>query len=180
MSENQNTVAQWAQETFGNSPTSLRIAIRANIEMSELLTEVADDEWLKVPTEAADVAIVMYRLADKLSINLDHGIEVLASKGRKKVDALAAVANANTVLANIQHMLSLEDRPYFYTHQPEPVSDQYRQQVQQISMLMAWLYVWLDEICILCGTNLRPEINKKMRINRKREWNVRGGEGFHK
>lgn len=75
MSETQQSVAQWCTETFGPAASNMRIATRANEEMSELLALLAaDDNAMKAGEEAADVVICLMRLAEGLGIDLNHEI----------------------------------------------------------------------------------------------------------
>jgi len=64
MRETQSSVAEWAESTFGPVPCHGIIAARANEEMAELLATVArGGSSLSILREAADVVIVLYRLA---------------------------------------------------------------------------------------------------------------------
>lgn len=73
--ETQETVAAWASNTFGRT-TPLRIAQRANEEMAELMgSAVRVQDADAIITEAADVVIVLYRLAADLGKDLMADID---------------------------------------------------------------------------------------------------------
>lgn len=66
MSETQQTISQWANETFGEPVTNLSIARRAQKEMDELvLGLIHNDADLHAPVEAADVIIVLMRIFER-------------------------------------------------------------------------------------------------------------------
>lgn len=74
--ETQGSISKWAEETFGPSGTNARVAARANEEMSELLRVLtSDDNDPKAAEEAADVVIVLYRLANRMGVNLNVEID---------------------------------------------------------------------------------------------------------
>lgn len=78
MSETQESVSSWATETFGPAGSNIRVAARANEEMAELLRCLsADDAHPKAAEEIADVFIVLYRLAERL------GVDIFAEVDRK-------------------------------------------------------------------------------------------------
>lgn len=73
----QHLISQWADKTFGTAYDALTIGVRANVEMAELLTELAANRDGKAPhleSEIADVAIVLYRLANICHVNLDAAV----------------------------------------------------------------------------------------------------------
>lgn len=68
----QREIAEWAEKTFGPAPSLARIAARANEEMAELLRAATSGKTgVIVGEEAADVVIVLYRLAETCGVNLD-------------------------------------------------------------------------------------------------------------
>ena len=74
--ETQESVSTWAANTFGPAISNVRVAIRANEEMAELLRALAsDDESVKAPREAADVLIVLYVLATRLGVDLHEEVD---------------------------------------------------------------------------------------------------------
>lgn len=76
MSETQATISAWADQTFGPASSNARVAARANEEMAELLRALtADDAHPKATEEAADVVIVLCRLATRLGFDLWAEVE---------------------------------------------------------------------------------------------------------
>lgn len=76
MSENQDTINQWISATFGQAGSNFSVAARANQEMSELLMALAvDDNHPKAVEEAADIVIVLYRLAERFGADLHAEID---------------------------------------------------------------------------------------------------------
>ncbi len=74
--ETQESITKWANETFGRSASNLRIAIRANEEMAELLRALSvDDAHEKALEECADVVIVLLRLISYLGGDLNEAID---------------------------------------------------------------------------------------------------------
>jgi NTP pyrophosphatase (non-canonical NTP hydrolase) len=83
MIENQRTISQWADATFGPSGSNARVAARANEEMAELLRALtADDSHPKAAEEVADVVIILYRLATRLGVDLHELIVQKMAKNR--------------------------------------------------------------------------------------------------
>lgn len=74
--ENQQTISEWAEATFGPVGSNLSVATRANKEFGELLHALAqDDNHPKAAEEAADVIIVLMRLFVRLGIDMDEQID---------------------------------------------------------------------------------------------------------
>jgi NTP pyrophosphatase (non-canonical NTP hydrolase) len=85
MRENQDTIAKWADESFGDPTSNLRLAIRANAEMAELITELSiDDEHKKAPEEVADIIICLCRLASELGIDMQDEVDKKMEKNRSR------------------------------------------------------------------------------------------------
>lgn len=63
--ETQRSIADWAEQTFGPAVYLARVGARANEEMAELLRKLtaAEIDLDGIAEEAADVVIVLYRLA---------------------------------------------------------------------------------------------------------------------
>ncbi len=75
MTENQKTVSEWAQSTFGPIKSNLCIATRALQEMAELCVALAaDDCHPKAAEEVADIFIVLYRLMERLGVNVQTAV----------------------------------------------------------------------------------------------------------
>jgi NTP pyrophosphatase (non-canonical NTP hydrolase) len=78
-------VDRWATEIFGPPPSVPRIVGRANEEMAELVREATcDGDLEKVAEEAADVLILLYRLASKIGVDLHEEVDrkMRKNKGR--------------------------------------------------------------------------------------------------
>lgn len=76
MSETEQSVVAWADETFGATTSNIRIAARANEEMAELLRALSvDDANPKAAEEIADVVIILTRLARNLGTSIKSEIE---------------------------------------------------------------------------------------------------------
>jgi hypothetical protein len=74
--ETQKSISDWAVQTFGPTGSNLRVAIRANEEMAELLTILArNDNDLRAAEEAADLFIVLCRLFERLGVDFWAEIE---------------------------------------------------------------------------------------------------------
>ena len=71
MRETQYSVWGWANATFGFTPNNFSKAVRANVEMAELLTKLAaDNSHPDAIEEAADVVIVLMHLAENMKKDL--------------------------------------------------------------------------------------------------------------
>jgi len=86
MSETQSSISDWATQTFGESGSTLRVAIRANEEMSELLRCLSvDDCSPKAAEEIADVVIVLCRVATRLGVTIWDEVEKKMAINRQRV-----------------------------------------------------------------------------------------------
>lgn len=86
MSETQQSISLWATETFGEAGSNLRVAIRANEEMSELLRCLStDDRHPKAAEEIADVVIVLCRAAERLGVDIWDKVEEKMAINRTRV-----------------------------------------------------------------------------------------------
>src|SRR5580658_8723705 len=76
MMETQDTICAWTEATFGVASSNARVAARANEEMAELLRALtSDDNHPKAIEEAADIVIILYRLAQRMGKNLHTEID---------------------------------------------------------------------------------------------------------
>lgn len=74
--ENQASINEWITATFGETGSNFSVAARANQEMAELLMALAvDDEHPKAVEEAADIVIVLFRLAERRGLDLMDEID---------------------------------------------------------------------------------------------------------
>lgn len=86
MIEDQSTIEVWSRETFGKPSSNLRIAIRANEEMAELLRALAiDDTNPKAASEIADVLIVLYGVAEGLGVHLATEVNRKMAINRRRI-----------------------------------------------------------------------------------------------
>lgn len=86
MLETQMTISMWAEQIFGPVSSNARVAARANEEMAELLRALtADDNHPKAIEEIADIFIVLYRLADRMGIDIHSEVnrKMAVNRGRK-------------------------------------------------------------------------------------------------
>ncbi len=74
--ENQYSISKWAVDTFGEAGSNASCAARANAEMAELIQALAsNDNHPNASAEVADVLICLYRLADRLDIDLHDAVD---------------------------------------------------------------------------------------------------------
>jgi NTP pyrophosphatase (non-canonical NTP hydrolase) len=86
MTESQKSISAWAEQTFGPSGSNIRVAVRAQEELTELLRALSvDDEHPKAAEEVADVVIVLQRLATRLGIDLWQEVERKMTVNRARV-----------------------------------------------------------------------------------------------
>lgn len=84
--EDQRSISVWAEETFGVATSNVRTAARANEEMAELIRALSiDDSNPDAITEIADVVIVLYRLADRMGVDLHAVIDAKMQLNRSRV-----------------------------------------------------------------------------------------------
>lgn len=76
MIETQASICDWTEATFGSASSNARIAARANEEMAELLRALtSDDNHSGAVEEAADIVIILYRLAQRMGCDLHDEID---------------------------------------------------------------------------------------------------------
>ncbi len=158
--ETQQTISRWAQQTFGEPGSNFRVVVRATEEMAELLKALATQQTNdKILEEAADVAIVMYRYAERLRVQISTSC-FPANRSRYAAEDLAAQANIR--LAEIIEMLAIcDDNRY-------------------TSYCINQLYWFLEQICVKLQSNLQKQVDAKMVINRERKWRLdESGHGYH-
>jgi hypothetical protein len=75
MVETQTTINEWITATFGETGSNVSVAGRANQEMAELIQcLVIDDNDPSAVVEAADIVIILYRLAHRFGRDLHEEI----------------------------------------------------------------------------------------------------------
>lgn len=83
--EDQSSISKWAEETFGPVSTNLSVAVRMNDEVAELLSKLnQDDNHPGAGEECADVLIVLFRLADKLGLDLLYEVDLKMEVNRDR------------------------------------------------------------------------------------------------
>ncbi len=82
--EDQHSIQAWAEEAFGEPTGAMRLAMRANMEMSELLVEAQGNNKGSIVEEAADVLICLYRIADACGYDLHQIVDDKMAINRKR------------------------------------------------------------------------------------------------
>lgn len=83
--EGQQSISAWTEATFGPASSNARVAARANEEMAELLRALtSDDNHPRAVEEAADVVIILYRLAQRMGSDLHAAIDRKMQINRKR------------------------------------------------------------------------------------------------
>jgi NTP pyrophosphatase (non-canonical NTP hydrolase) len=76
MIETQQSISEWAEQTFGPAGSNARVAARANEEMAELLRALTvQDDAKDGAAEVADIFIVLYRLATRMGVDIHAEID---------------------------------------------------------------------------------------------------------
>jgi len=96
--ENQETIGAWGDETFGTAYCPMIIGARANTEMAELIRELAvapaiplslrreqPEAFERVASEAADVLVLLYRLAHTCGFDLHEALDAKMRVNRGRV-----------------------------------------------------------------------------------------------
>jgi NTP pyrophosphatase (non-canonical NTP hydrolase) len=85
MTETQASICDWIVATFGTVGSNMSVAARANQEMAELVMALAvDDNHPKAVEEAADIVIILYRLADRMGRDLQAAIDAKMAINRRR------------------------------------------------------------------------------------------------
>ncbi|WP_368484292.1 MazG-like family protein [Thalassospira lucentensis] len=72
--ETQRSICEWAEITFGPVSAPVSLVERAMLEMDELKEAVLAGDHSEIGKEAADVLILLYRLADQFGLDLDREV----------------------------------------------------------------------------------------------------------
>ena len=158
MSETQASVCEWAEATFGPVSSNARVCARANEEMAELLRALTSDNLAKVPEEAADVVIVLYRLGQRLGVEIViEPVEI-----QRNWDTLYIALIANDHMALLLRCLAINDNN------------------QQAKFPLYHLVKCPATLVQHLGSDLQTEIDRKMQTNRSRTWLPdKTGHGYH-
>ena len=74
--ETSQSIAQWGTETFGNAASVKAYALRAQEELTELIEAIENGEPDKdIALEAADVTILLHRIAGTLGLELYEAVD---------------------------------------------------------------------------------------------------------
>lgn len=182
--ETQNSISQWIDATFGTKGNLYSTLTRANEEMAELLRAVAEaptyhgfwqpDIRDKALNEAADVAICLYRIADRMNVQVAYDADESSA-----VYPLSAANAANSCLARMMSFagdLKMRDDVSDYAQMRAP-SLVYVDRFQQDLLLV---YQNLAALCRILNSKLEDRVDHKMTVNRARTWNLTDdGQGYH-
>lgn len=166
--ENQASISAWATETFGPVGSNARVAARANEEMAELLRAVtANADPDKIAAETADVVIVLFRLGEL------NGFDPYQWSAAFEIDSLKGVFDEPgnvTLFYAACASRCLADLLVATT----------RGATCEMLGNLRRIVKYLDTLAICANFDLRAEVDKKMAINRAREWKLDGtGHGYH-
>jgi hypothetical protein len=153
MRETQASMCVWANDTFGVTGSDGRTAVRAFEEWVEFLRSVTMGK--PDPVELADTAIVLTRLASRWNMNIDFNKPSTRDRG---ADFHHVVVFTNDKMAHLVGATMLFREP------------------------RAWLrsvFNSLDALAFNLNKDLRQLIDEKMVINRRRQWKVVEGHGYH-
>jgi hypothetical protein len=149
--EDQGSIARWADETFGAPSSLFRVATRAAEEMAECLRELSFDPFGRAAAmEAADTAIILYRMAALALVNLDQQAAEADMEPLFGVPPARYAAKAARDLGDVLVCCTLEQ-----TAIEKPLGRAYR------NLMLA---------CAAMEADIRQEIDIKMVINRRRRW----------
>lgn len=161
MSETQQSITQWIEETFGVA-SDARILARANEEMAELLKGVASGESpAKLAEECADVLIVLCPLAQRLATALCYPRRIKEDDVRP----YAQYANLGLALAIYRTASGATTSSIDHAEMDAHLRD---------------CVGHLSDLAFSLGSSLQAEVEKKMARNRSRTWKRDGtGCGYH-
>lgn len=154
--ESQDSIVRWATETFGGGDSDFLLCGRAVTELGELMGAIAQGDRTAIASEAADVAIVTCRLADRYGVTFfpRRGVEPLGHEGECTASAAAGMLDAFSGLA---HWIANPNLlATFLKHTSED----------------------LHRVALLGDFDLHAAINDKMAINRMRKWKRVPGKAF--
>lgn len=163
MPETQATISAWAEETFGPSGSLFRVATRANEEMAELLTAIAKGNDGKAAEELADVVIVLARVGVRVCLE-----DAFFPRGGDPVSPSYEGYSRETFAAEMNEHFAALLVATADTNNPNGVNAVIR------------LYSAAGDLADSLGIDLQEQIDRKMEVNRARQWNLDGsGHGYH-
>ncbi|WP_235284952.1 MazG-like family protein [Thalassospira sp. HJ] len=77
-------MCDWAEQIFGPVRDPASLVERASVEMKELGEAVEARDVSEVGKEAADVLILLYRLADQFGLDLDQEVQAKMAINRSR------------------------------------------------------------------------------------------------
>lgn len=80
--ETQQSVSEWAEETFGPVGDQSVLVKRAMTEMDELLEAVDTADKAEIGKETADIAILLYRLLEMNGLSLEQEVTAKMAENR--------------------------------------------------------------------------------------------------
>ena len=82
--ETSNTIRTWGDATFG-APSDLTVLVaRARLEMDELEQAIREGDMAEAGREAADVVILLHRLAGILGLELNEQVDAKMAINRAR------------------------------------------------------------------------------------------------
>lgn len=159
--ETQQSISQWATETFGLASSDARVLVRAIEEFVEALRCFsAGDEGPKCREEIADTWIVLCRLAERLEVDLAFSSWIFPPSWPHARCAARILGELSDTL----QWLTASDFEKFFTTPPAGLN------------AGAMLRALADRM----DFDLQAEVDRKMSINRGRRWNITAdGHGYH-
>lgn len=82
--ETQQSIAEWAEQTFGPVSDAAVLVDRAAIELAELREAVQNGDIQESGKEAADVTILLFRLMQQLGLDLDGEVTRKMTENRAR------------------------------------------------------------------------------------------------
>lgn len=82
--EDQKSVTDWGEETFGPATGPEVLVARALLEMDELLEAVRAGDHAEAALETADVFILLYRMATLCGFDVDEAVARKMQINRKR------------------------------------------------------------------------------------------------
>lgn len=164
--ETQGTISAWIEATFGPAGSDARVAARANEELAELLERLVAGDAAKAVVEAADVAIVLYRLATRLGVTAGPAAALEYEKPDLAESLRRAVA-ANLAMSELLRRLTAGGGDAA-AGDPTP-------RAHTLDVLAG-----VHGVAAALGCDLAVAIDAKMAVNRARRWRLDGsGCGYH-
>lgn len=82
--ETQKSVATWAEQTFGPAHDQTVLVRRAQVELEELLEATERGDKAEIGKEAADIAILLFRLMELNGLDLNAEVTAKMAVNRAR------------------------------------------------------------------------------------------------